>query len=165
LLGTCHVRILLSLKQTKNQDKSYARIYDKNQENLRRNTWDSTWDREEAPEIATPATWEGKKLTSNGLHRRPFLRLLSGVPNLASPPCNVAVVASRALEKIIKRSFVKQPNQMIGAAIVVSELQLIGSDRRHPNYTNNEGFPWAYHGRNRGEIWAECRVELLRTNL
>jgi hypothetical protein len=47
----------------------------------------------------------------------------------------------RALEKIIKRSFVKQPNQMIGAAIVASELQLIGSDRRHPNYTNNEGFP------------------------
>jgi hypothetical protein len=53
----------------------------------------------------------------------------------------VAVVASRALEKIIKRSFVKQPNQMIGAAIVASELQLIGLDWRHLNYTNNEGFP------------------------
>jgi len=47
----------------------------------------------------------------------------------------------RALEKIMKRSFVKQPNQMIGAGIIASELQLIASDRRGPNYTNNDGFP------------------------
>jgi hypothetical protein len=44
----------------------------------------------------------------------------------------------RSLEKIMKRSFVKQPNQMIGAGIVASELQLIASDRRGPNYTNND---------------------------
>ena len=48
----------------------------------------------------------------------------------------------RALEKIMKRSFVKQPNQMIGAGIVASELQLIASDRRGPiPNTNNDGFP------------------------
>jgi hypothetical protein len=56
-------------------------------------------------------------------------------------------------DKITIGSFVKQPNQMIGASELWIAVDCFGGG---PNYPNNGGFPWAYHaGWNREKFWAE----------